>query len=190
MFFDTVFYLLIPLARALRVRTGKNYLLYVMAICAGGTVTHSLVPPTPGPVAVASELGLDLGIVILMGLSIGLPASFAGWLYGVYMDRKLNIELREAPGLSMEELKTLAFKPDHELPGFVVSMLPIALPFSSLPPRPLSMRLARGADWQRSPGSWAIRVSPSSSPPQRPSPFWRGRSAIRWPSWPGPWRRD
>ena len=127
-FFDTVFYLLIPLARALRVRTGKNYLLYVMAICAGGTVTHSLVPPTPGPVAVASELGLDLGIVILMGLSIGLPASFAGWLYGVYMDRKLNIELREAPGLSMEELKTLAFKPDHELPGFVVSMLPIALP--------------------------------------------------------------
>ena len=127
-FFDTVFYLLIPVARALRVRTGKNYLLYVMAMCAGGAVTHSLVPPTPGPVAVASELGLDLGIVILMGLTIGLPASFAGWLYGVYMDRKLNIELREAPGLSMEELKKLAFKPDHELPGFVVSMLPIALP--------------------------------------------------------------
>ena len=48
-FFDTVFYLLIPLARALRVRTGKNYVLFVMAICAGGAVTHTMVPPTPGP---------------------------------------------------------------------------------------------------------------------------------------------
>ena len=127
-FFDTVFYLLIPLARALRVRTGKNYLLYVMAICAGGAVTHSLVPPTPGPVAVASEFGLDLGIVILIGICVAFPASLVGWLYGIYVNRKMNIELREAPGLSMDELKELAFKPDQELPGFFISTLPIALP--------------------------------------------------------------
>ena len=73
-FFDTVFYLLVPLARAMRIRTGKNYVLYVMSICAGAAVTHSLVPPTPGPVAMASELGLDLGLVILVGFLIGLPA--------------------------------------------------------------------------------------------------------------------
>ena len=46
-FFDTVFYLLVPLARAMRVRMGKNYLLFLMAISAGGGVTHSMVPPTP-----------------------------------------------------------------------------------------------------------------------------------------------
>ena len=46
-FFDTVFYLLIPIARSLGARTGKNYLFYVMAICAGGAITHTLVPPTP-----------------------------------------------------------------------------------------------------------------------------------------------
>ena len=40
MFFDTVFLLLIPLARAMALRTGKNYLLYVMCICAGTTMTH------------------------------------------------------------------------------------------------------------------------------------------------------
>ena len=127
-FFDTVFYLLVPLARAMRVRTGKNYLLYVMAICAGGAVTHSLVPPTPGPVAMAATLNLDLGIVILVGLAVGLPTSLCGWLFANYMDRRLNIELREAPGLSMEALKDLALKPEKQLPGFFISLLPIAVP--------------------------------------------------------------
>ena len=47
-FFDTVFFLLVPLARALRLRTGKNYTLYVMAICAGAAITHSLVPLPQG----------------------------------------------------------------------------------------------------------------------------------------------
>ena len=49
-FFDTVFYLLVPLARAMRIRMGKHYVLFLMAISAGGAVTHSMVPPTPGPV--------------------------------------------------------------------------------------------------------------------------------------------
>ena len=48
-FFDTVFYLLVPLARSLHRRTGKRYLLYILAIACGGAITHTLVPPTPGP---------------------------------------------------------------------------------------------------------------------------------------------
>ncbi len=127
-FFDTVFYLLVPLARAMRVRTGKNYLLYVMSICAGAAVSHSLVPPTPGPVAMAATLQLDLGIVIVVGIMVGIPASLAGWVFANYMDRKLHVELREAPGLRMEELEELAHKPESELPGFWFSVLPILLP--------------------------------------------------------------
>ena len=46
-FFDTVFYLLVPLARSMYRRTRKNYLLYIMAIGAGAAVTHTMVPPTP-----------------------------------------------------------------------------------------------------------------------------------------------
>ena len=97
-FFDTVFYLLIPLARAMRVRTGKNYLLYVMSICAGAAVTHSLVPPTPGPVAMAATLQVDLGIVILVGIAVALPASLAGWLFANYMDRKMHVEFSGGAG--------------------------------------------------------------------------------------------
>ena len=82
-FFDTVFYLLVPLAKALRLRTGRHYVRYIMAIAAGGAITHSLVPPTPGPLFMAGEFHLDLGLVILVGIVVALPASvLASALYG------------------------------------------------------------------------------------------------------------
>ena len=105
-FFDTVFYLLVPLARAMSVRMGgKNYVLYILAISAGGSVTHVFVPPTPGPLVMASTLGVDVGIVILVGLCVALPASLCGWLYAIWIDRKLDIPVREAPGLSLDEFR-------------------------------------------------------------------------------------
>lgn len=58
-FFDTVFYLLVPLARSMHRRTKKHYLKYAMAITAGGVVTHCLVPPTPGPLVMARYRGVD-----------------------------------------------------------------------------------------------------------------------------------
>ncbi len=74
-FFDTVFLLLLPLARVLAVRTGRDYLFYVMALCAGGVIAHSTVPPTPGPLLVAEELGLSMAVAIGGGLACAvLPA--------------------------------------------------------------------------------------------------------------------
>lgn len=127
-FFDTVFYLLVPLARAMRVRTGGNYLLFLMAISAGGAVTHSMVPPTPGPLAMAATLGIDLGVMIMVGAVIAVPMSVAGWLFGILRDRQLDVPLRETPGLSLEELEALARRQEAGLPSFFMSMLPIALP--------------------------------------------------------------
>lgn len=127
-FFDTVFYLLVPLARAMRVRMGGNYLLFLMAICAGGAVTHSMVPPTPGPLAMAAELEIDLGAMILVGAVIAVPMSLAGWLFGILRDRQLDIPLRETPGLSLEELESLAQHEEARLPSFFLAMLPIVLP--------------------------------------------------------------
>lgn len=127
-FFDTVFYLLVPLARAMRVRTGKNYLFFLMAISAGGAVTHSMVPPTPGPLAMADTLGIDLGVMILVGALVGVPMSLVGWLFAKIRDRQLDIPMRETPGMTLEELETLARKQEEELPSFFASMLPIVLP--------------------------------------------------------------
>ncbi len=128
-FSDTVFYLLVPLARAMSIRMGGgNYVLNVLAISAGGSATHVFVPPTPGPLVMASTLSVDVGIVILVGLCVALPASFCGWLYSIWIDRKLNIPIREAPGLSLDELSKIATRPESELPSFWVSMSPILVP--------------------------------------------------------------
>ena len=127
-FFDTVFYLLIPLARAMRVRTGKNYVLFVMAICAGGAVTHTMVPPTPGPLAMAATLNIDLGVMILVGAFIGIQMSIVGWLFAINRDKALDIPLRETAGLTLDELEDLAHRDERRLPSFFMSMLPIVLP--------------------------------------------------------------
>ena len=127
-FFDTVFYLLVPLARAMRVRTGKHYLLFLMAISAGGAVTHSMVPPTPGPLAMAATLDVDLGTMIVVGAVIAVPMSLAGWLFGVLRDQQIDVPLRETQGLTLEELEALAQRDEQRLPSFFMSMLPILLP--------------------------------------------------------------
>lgn len=128
-FHDTVFYLLVPLARAMTVRSGgQNYVLNTLAIGAGGAATHVFVPPTPGPLAMAETMSVDLGLLIVVGLVVAVPSALASWAYAWWIDRKLNIPIREAPGLSLAELEEIANRPEDTLPGFWKSMLPIALP--------------------------------------------------------------
>jgi GntP family gluconate:H+ symporter len=128
-FFDTVFYLLVPLAKALRVRTGRDYAVYVMSICVGAGLTHSLVAPTPGPLIMADNLHLDLGTTILAGLAASLlPAVAVGWFFCRWWGARLDIPFRETPDLPQSELRAIADKPDAELPGLLVSLLPILLP--------------------------------------------------------------
>ena len=76
-FFDTVFYLLMPLGKAMWLRTKAHYLLYVLAIVAGATMAHSLVPPTPGPLFVADRLGVNI-LTTSQGVMTGRSAQKAG----------------------------------------------------------------------------------------------------------------
>jgi len=122
-FFDTVFYLLVPLARSLYRTTQKNYLLYLMSIAAGGAITHTLVPPTPGPLMMAANLGFDVGLMILIGLLVSLPAAVVGVFFSAFLDRRMTIPLRQTG--SESEPEPLA---DHELPALWLSVLPVVLP--------------------------------------------------------------
>jgi GntP family gluconate:H+ symporter len=123
-FFDTVFYLLVPLARSMRARTGRQYLKYLMAIAAGAAATHTLVPPTPGPLAVAGALGVDLGTMILLGLVVSLPAAAAGLAFAGWVDRRMPVDHpRDPVGAPAAEATA-----GPSLPGLVPAVLPIALP--------------------------------------------------------------
>ena len=123
-FFDTVFYLLVPLARSFYKRTGKNYLLCILAIAAGGAVTHTLVPPTPGPLVMAAQLGVDLGTMIVIGAMVAFPAAIMGLTFSRILDRRMNIPLRAVAG-EEEEREPLR---DEELPGLFISLMPVLLP--------------------------------------------------------------
>ncbi len=127
-FFDTVFFLMIPLAKSLALRTGKHYCLYILAIIAGGSISHSLVPPTPGPLLVAGELGVDIGRMIMVGIVIGIFVSASGYIYAVWFDKRFNIGVRETETGQLDELKKLADRDTKDLPGLFISMCPILLP--------------------------------------------------------------
>lgn len=90
-FFDVGFIILVPLVYALAGDTGKPLLFYGIPLLAGLTVTHTFVPPTPGPVAVAQILQADIGWVILLGVMIGIPVTvLSGPLFGTYISKKVK----------------------------------------------------------------------------------------------------
>ena len=118
-FFDTVFFLLIPLAIALALKTKKNYVLYVMAIGGGAAITHSLVPPTPGPLIMAETLNLDLGLTILAGLASGILPAIAVLIASKKMNAKFQIPVRVSFDGASEE---------HQQPSLLASIMPVAAP--------------------------------------------------------------
>ncbi len=122
-FFDTVFYLLVPLGRSLFRKTQKNYLLYVMAIATGGAITHTLVPPTPGPLVVADQLNVDKGLMILIGAAIAFPAACMWLWFSSLMNRLMPLPMRHL-GNEPEP----AAIPDDKLPSLWVSLAPVLLP--------------------------------------------------------------
>jgi len=140
-FFDTVFYLLVPLARSMHRRTKKHYLKYAMAIAAGGVITHSLVPPTPGPLIMADNLGIDIGVMIMVGALVALPAAVVGMFFSGFVDRRMNIQMRPLGG-ELSEPEPLE---DHQLPGLLVSLLPIILPVLLVSTDTIVRAIAEGA---------------------------------------------
>lgn len=91
-FFDVGFVILVPVVYALQKKTGKSLLLYGIPLLAGLAITHSFIPPTPGPVAVADILGADLGWVILVGVLAGIPAAIiSGPLFAKYIATKIHV---------------------------------------------------------------------------------------------------
>lgn len=91
-FFDAGLIILIPLAFSLAKRTNRSSLFYAIPLLAGLAVGHAYIPPTPGPVLVATMLGVDLGWVIMIGIVCGVVAMIvAGPVWGSICGNKYNI---------------------------------------------------------------------------------------------------
>ncbi len=127
-FFDTVFYLLLPLARAMRRRARKDYLLYVMAIIVGATMAHSLVPPTPGPLFVAEALSVPIGLMMIAGTIVGLGSALVGYSYARWANGRWPIELPTATDGQASSLEEGSLVANGGPPPLWLSLLPILLP--------------------------------------------------------------
>jgi Gnt-I system low-affinity gluconate transporter len=111
-FLDVGFIILIPIVYALTRDTKRSVLYYAIPLLAGLAVTHTMVPPTPGPTAVGEMLGVDLGWVVLIGLLVGIPtAIIAGPVFGKFIAGKINIP---APHVFQETED----EKDTDLPAF------------------------------------------------------------------------
>jgi len=91
-FFEVGLIILMPLIYSMAKKTGKSLIYYGIPLTAGLAVTHAFIPPTPGPVAVASILGADIGLVILFGFVVGIPcACIAGPIYATFLAKRLHV---------------------------------------------------------------------------------------------------
>ncbi len=105
-FFDVAFIILVPMIYALQRKTKKSLLLYGIPLLAGLAITHSFIPPTPGPVAVADIVKADLGWVIFFGFLTGIPTAIVcGPLFAKYIAKKIHIDAPELQ-VSTDEQKT------------------------------------------------------------------------------------
>jgi len=127
-FFDTVFYLMIPLAKAMAIRIGKNYLLLVLSVAAGAAMANSLVPPTPGPLFLISEMNIPIGMMMVGGTLVGLVTIVAGYAYARWANRKWPVPLRDSVDAPLEKIRKLADKSDADLPALWLSTLPVLIP--------------------------------------------------------------
>lgn len=99
-FCDSGYVIMNPLARSIARRLKGRYVTLALALGCGMTLTHHLVPPTPGPLGVAGILGTDLGALILSGLIFSvllLPVviAYAAWM-GPKLESEINPKVREA----------------------------------------------------------------------------------------------
>ncbi|MDX8342825.1 GntP family permease [Rossellomorea sp. YZS02] len=121
-FFDVGFIILVPIVYGLARKTGKSLLYYGIPLLAGLAVTHSFIPPTPGPIAVADLIGADLGWVILFGAIAGVPSMIiAGPLFAKWISKRIHAVVPEY--MQAEEMEY-----DKELPSFALIASLISIP--------------------------------------------------------------
>ncbi len=121
-FCDSGYVILTPLNKALAKESGTSMAVMAVALATGLYATHTMVPPTPGPIAAAAALNADLGRVILLGLIAAIPSSLAGLLWATKVAKKYQIES------DVHESYSEIVAKFGRLPNTVLSFLPILLP--------------------------------------------------------------
>ncbi|MEB7454265.1 GntP family permease [Lysinibacillus sphaericus] len=125
-FCDSGFIILSSLQKSLAKRANVTIASMAVALATGLFATHVLVPPTPGPIAAAGNIGAAnyLGTVIVIGLLVAIPATFVGYMWSVKVATKIRVPQDEVEALDYEEV----IKSFGKMPSTFKAFLPIVLP--------------------------------------------------------------
>lgn len=124
LFFEVGLVLMVPIIFVMAQRSGQPLLRIAIPALAGMTTLHALLPPHPGPLIAVGALHADLGLTMLLGFAIALPAVIlAGPLYGGWLSRRMAIE----PPAELGELFSARDQGARQ-PSFALSLLVILLP--------------------------------------------------------------
>jgi len=133
-FCDSGFVILSPLAKAISKKTKKSVITLGVSLAVGLVVTHSLIPPTPGPVGVAGLFGISVGSLILWGIVLSIPMVLGGMAYARYIGKQIyQVPSEEGEGwVRLSGAQALSNysddKDDEKLPSAVAAFAPIVVP--------------------------------------------------------------
>lgn len=131
-FVDAVIFLMMPLAKAMGLRLGKNYLLLALSVIAGAVMANSYVPPSPGPLFLVGAMNVSIGLMMICGVMLGFCTITVGYFIAVWLNKKMPIPLRDAPDARLEDIAAIANKTDKELPSLGWALLPAAFPLVTI----------------------------------------------------------
>lgn len=121
-FGDSGFIVLLPLTKALAKRVNISLAGPVVALALGLTASHTMVPPTPGPIAAAGILEADIGTVILMGLLVSGISLSACIAFAYYVGKRMDIPV------ILEDADKNVWDLAHARPPAWKAFLPILIP--------------------------------------------------------------
>lgn len=122
-FGDSTFIMMNPISKSLSLKSGVPYAATTIAVALGATASHSLVPPTPGPIATAGILEADLGMIIFWGLIVSLITLIPSYFF----IRKICLKIPLEPKVAEVEIGKTIPKPPKAINSFLPVIVPLVL---------------------------------------------------------------
>ena len=128
-FSDAAFVILTPLVKAIHKKTKIPLAILAVSLSAGLLSTHVFVPPTPGPLAAAGLLGIDIGRAIMYGAFAAVFMTAAGWIFAeLFFKNKPDSYYTFRDSEEQEKEEAVSIDDDTDLPGTLASLLPLVVP--------------------------------------------------------------
>lgn len=133
-FCDSGFVILSPIAKAISQAVRKSVIGLGVALGAGLVITHTMVPPTPGPLGVCGIFGIDVGKFILITLVLSIPMTIGCLLYAKYYIPKKLFRIPNEQGEIVDvprcppDFSSLLREDLSQVPGTFEAFAPLVLP--------------------------------------------------------------